>query len=650
MSISTTDRILIIKYIVSHSLFLGKLKDEYTGIVDFLEMIINLRMLPSSDSRCVDAYEDMLQHTVRNYDWDYDYVCIERFPELYNDYELFKKFISVSVHPILFSSDEVDRRKFINDINLQLSKVGLQLVGSDYYEQRIIYIIAPLSQICHQLPDGFPENTIPIYYDYTGEIRYPCLELKADNWNDWFVYQTKFLLVHHQSESSSYDVGLIKLMKRNETKTSTSLPHAFRQLTDDWCSIGMEYSYYEYLKEQFPSMYQSILYALRDTALYPSICELFEEDYCFNNSLIRKESHSINPAILLDSVRWMLQGINVENYYRFKYAFHPPYADADEPPIFLSFDFIYNTPFEQRIYGIIGKNGSGKTTLLSQIAQSFQLANANNISPSKPLYNKVISISFSAFNSFPTPQPDAKFNYRFLGLNNLKGDLKQNIRAELGVHLVNLNKKKRVGQWCSFLKEVLHDKLAQSLVEGAEDDNFYYDINVEQVMSQIEKLSSGENILIYIYTSLLDEIKQNTLILFDEPETHLHPNAISSLMQYMYKLLAEYNSFCILATHSPLVIQEIPSDNVKIFKREDDCLTVQPLAYETFSQDLSLLTECVFGDIPHNRYHYKLFEHLVGNMNGLSYDQIIGVLSNSARPLPLGARMILKTMIEKRDA
>ena len=81
-------------------------------------MIINLRALPSSDTRCVDAYEDMLQHTVRNYDWDYDYVCIERFPELYNDYELFRKFISVSVHPILFSSDEVDRRKFINDINL----------------------------------------------------------------------------------------------------------------------------------------------------------------------------------------------------------------------------------------------------------------------------------------------------------------------------------------------------------------------------------------------------------------------------------------------------------------------------------------------------------------------------------------------------
>lgn len=149
---------------------------------------------------------------------------------------------------------------------------------------------------------------------------------------------------------------------------------------------------------------------------------------------------------------------------------------------------------------------------------------------------------------------------------------------------------------------------------------------------------------------MLDEIKQNTLILFDEPETHLHPNAISSLMQYMYKLLAEYNSFCILATHSPLVIQEIPSDNVKIFKRDDDCLTVRPLAYETFSQDLTLLTESVFGDIPHNRYHYKLFEYLVKSMHDLNYDQIVEVLCNSGRPLPLGARMIIKTMIEKRDA
>lgn len=150
---------------------------------------------------------------------------------------------------------------------------------------------------------------------------------------------------------------------------------------------------------------------------------------------------------------------------------------------------------------------------------------------------------------------------------------------------------------------------------------------------------------IYIFSSLLDEIKHNTLILFDEPETHLHPNAISSLIQYMYNLLEQYNSFCILATHSPLVIQEIPSDNVIIFRREEEYLTVQPLSYETFSQDLSVITENVFGDISQERYHHKKLKDLARRYK--DYEKIITLLSNSGRPVPLGTKMLLKSMLLK---
>ena len=152
------------------------------------------------------------------------------------------------------------------------------------------------------------------------------------------------------------------------------------------------------------------------------------------------------------------------------------------------------------------------------------------------------------------------------------------------------------------MRDVLHEQLALLLTKEGEAD----EIDVDYVMGYLEKLSSGENLLIYIFSSLLDEIKQNTLILFDEPEMHLHPNAISCLIQYLYRLLEHYNSFCIMATHSPLVIQEIPSDNVIIFRREGDTLAVQPLPFETFSQDLTTVTESVFGNTSTSRYHYKV--------------------------------------------
>lgn len=645
MEMTEKQRITIIKFIINQPFFLGQYGEEEGGIVDFLEMIWELHTMPSTDGRFQSAYDDAWQHLVRNYDWDYEYVFTERFPSTYKDEETFKKFVSFSVHPSLFPNEE-QRRQFVETISTELGRYGYRLIGIDYFEQRIVYGITTATDVCDQLPEDIAENTIPIYFGVDTNRKYPSLELESDGWDDWFSYKTKFTLVYNKTAEDGRKIGSLKLMKRGTNETATVLPKEFVRLTEDWCSIGMEYSYYQTIKELFGTQYQSVLYALRDTAVFPSIYELFEEDPIFNNSLIRKEPYHSNPAPLLDSVRWRLQGVNVESYYKFKYSFKPSYTleDIEENYTTLDFDFAYNVPFEQRIFGVIGKNGSGKTTMLSKMASSFQSAGDKRIMPSKPLYNKVISISFSVFDTFPLPTGDARFNYRYLGLRDKKGDMLQVLRAELRAHITGINNKSRTHQWFSFLREVLHEQLAGILTQEGSFDK----IDVDKVMGYLEKLSSGENLLIYIFSSLLDEIKQNTLILFDEPEMHLHPNAISCLIQYMYRLLGHFNSFCIMATHSPLVIQEIPSDNVIIFRRVGDSLEVQPLPYETFSQDLTTVTESVFGDTSTNRYHYKILTYLANHVK--DYEKILSMLNNSGRPVPLGTRMLLKTMLEKKNA
>ena len=542
-------------------------------------------------------------------------------------------------------SNEDERRRFLDLINAELAKIGYRLVGTDYFEQRIVYSLAPATEVHDQLPNDIASNTIPFYFGSVAKRQYPCLELVPDAWDDWFTYKTKFALMAYRSSEEGLIIGYLKLMKRGANITKDVLPAEFLTLTEDWCSIGMDYSYYDTIKSVFGVQYQSVLYALRDTPVFPSIYELFEDDPCFNNSLIRHEPFNSNPAPLLDSVRWQLQGVNIESYYKFKYSFRPYYAeDVEENYTTLDFDFAYNVPFEQRVYGIIGKNGSGKTTMLSKMAQSFQSAGDKRIMPRKPLYNKVISISFSVFDTFPLPEGDARFNYRYLGLRDKPGDMLQNLRIELRAHLIGINNKSRMHQWFAFLRDVLHEQLALLLTKEGEAD----EIDVDYVMGYLEKLSSGENLLIYIFSSLLDEIKQNTLILFDEPEMHLHPNAISCLIQYLYRLLEHYNSFCIMATHSPLVIQEIPSDNVIIFRREGDTLAVQPLPFETFSQDLTTVTESVFGNTSTSRYHYKVLNLLAQRVK--DYDKIIEYLSNSGRPVPVGTKMLLKSMLQKQDA
>lgn len=641
MELTEKQRLKIIKFIVTQPSFLGNLAKEEGGIVEFLGMLWELRAMPSTDSRCSNAYDDAWQHLVRNDDWTFEQVFLDRFPATYKDVETFERFISICVHPSLFDDDEA-RSPLIEAINGELAKVGHKLVGSDYFEGRLVYVVAPSTEFRDQLPEDIAENDIPFYFGTQAVRRYPCFELVENGWNDWFTYYTKFLLRYKMAENSSAEIGMLKLMKRDVDKTATVLPAEFLKLSEDWCSIGMEYDYYDTLRKHFGTTYQSVLYALRDTALFPSFYEAFEDDPCFNNSLIRKEPYNSNPAPLLDSVRYRLQGINVDSYYKFSYEYEPSYAkkEGENHSTIIDFDFTYNVPFEQRIYGVIGKNGSGKTTMLSKMAQSFQMANDKCIMPRKPLYNKVISISFSVFDSFPLPVGNARFNYRYLGLKHKDGDMLKNLRTELRTHLIGINMKGRTINWCNFLREVLHEQLSAVITKEAGEDK----IDVEAVMNYLQKLSSGENLLIYVFTSLLDEIKQNTLILFDEPEMHLHPNAISSLIQYLYKLLEQYNSFCILATHSPLVIQEIPSDNVIIFKREKDHLVVQPLPYETYSQDLTTITEGVFGDVRPQRNHYKTLRRLVNRFK--DYDKIIELLNNSERPVPLGTRMLLKTMLK----
>ena len=64
-------------------------------------------------------------------------------------------------------------------------------------------------------------------------------------------------------------------------------------------------------------------------------------------------------------------------------------------------------------------------------------------------------------------------------------------------------------------------------------------------------MSSGERILLYNIFNILAKISFNSLIFFDEPETHLHPNAITELIAGLMFILETFQSFAIIATHSP---------------------------------------------------------------------------------------------------
>lgn len=641
LTIKPQDRINIIKKIIESESFLGDYKHQEGGLITFLEMIWDLRSMPSTDGRFSNARDDIWKHIVMNDDMSIEELFLDRLPSSYKDDDKFINLINATVHPSVVSDDE-KRDTFVLFINGLLTKFNYKLIIGDYFGTIPIYIFSDKVRLV-EMPKDIVVNVIPFYKPEYENKSYPCFVLNPDNWDDWYKWCTKFDFCYYPSQGSFVKIGALKIMKDDTNITKSVLPDHFTYLDSTFCSVGIEEKYYLNMKERLSDSYHSVFLALRDTAMFPTIRKEFEDHDCFKNSLLRDDK----PKQLLNSARYLLNGIDIRSYYKFSYSFLPPYCSQDDNNdnvVNFDFDFKYGSDFDQRIYALIGKNGTGKTTLLAQMANDFSKAKSKNIIPQKPLYNKVITISFSFFDKLPLPTANAQFNYTYLGLKgNNESDNSNVLEKKLNAALVLINRRNRSHIWHEIIRELFHDGINELLIDGK---NSLADIDIEKVMNVYKCFSSGENLLLYIISSLVSEINDNTLLLFDEPETHLHPNAISTLMNALYLLLDNFNSFCIIATHSPLVIQEISSRNIKVLKRNGNSLEIQHIGYETFAENLTTITNEIFGNREVAQYHTNIIKKIAEEKPKKTYEEILSLLQNGDIPTPLNVKLFIKEFLK----
>lgn len=84
-------------------------------------------------------------------------------------------------------------------------------------------------------------------------------------------------------------------------------------------------------------------------------------------------------------------------------------------------------------------------------------------------------------------------------------------------------------------------------------------------------------------------------MLIDEPEAHLHPPLLSAFVRALSDLLTNRNGIAVVATHSPVVLQEVPRSCVWKLQRSRDSLTAERPRIETFGENVGILTDEVFG-------------------------------------------------------
>lgn len=624
---------------------------DNNNIFNLLGEIFDLKSLPSEDPRFSNAYEDALQHLINNFDWNYEYVLTVRF-NVVNITKTFITFLNKIIHPNLRKNED-DIIKYYLLVNPYLLKEKLNYSLTSYSKGGLPIYEVTLYDEKNIIPPTIIENIIPFFIENepnglfdkknshkTPDIFPSFILVNNTRWNDYSNYSTYYLF-YYSTISNCSKIGPVKIIHKDVNNTRKILSEGFNQLNEKFCSLGQEFSYYENIKSLFDKTYKSILWALKDTGIFPDILEEFENENFFKNSLIRFDEQEQ----LLREVKYRLYDYNLKNLYSFKYTFKPTFA-KDKVDVY--FDFDGNKAIPSRIFALIGKNGTGKTQLITSLPIAISNKKDDVFSPRTPLFGKVIAVSYSAFDTFEIPNKTYDFNYVYCGLKDPKGDLYSEKGLKLRFHhsWKNIVNKNRSEKWVNLLSIFLDEDLINEFIIESEV-YLEFKVNIEGFNNVSKKLSSGQSILLYIITEIVSNIRYDSLIIYDEPETHLHPSAISQLINVIYELTNEFQSYCIMATHSPLIVRELTSRNVFVMERDNDVLSIRKPVFETFGENLTIITENIFGNNVIPNQYKKILQKLV-NLNK-SYDEILSMISSENTPISLNTRIYLKSIINEKS-
>ncbi|MCY1074111.1 AAA family ATPase [Archangium lansingense] len=126
-------------------------------------------------------------------------------------------------------------------------------------------------------------------------------------------------------------------------------------------------------------------------------------------------------------------------------------------------------------------------------------------------------------------------------------------------------------------------------------------------------LSSGQVALMRFAVQAIGSIQQGSLILMDEPETHLHPNFISVLIEVLHTILEATRSCAIIATHSAYIVREVPRSRVLVFRVQDEAAEVSHPRLQTFGSSIDSISQFVFGDSEIEHLHETLLTKWLSN-------------------------------------
>ena len=476
------------------------------------------------------------------------------------------------------------------------------------------------------------------------------LYLMKTDWNDWWEYENLyrvFIMLH----DNLLELGSTKIAQQG-SNPNPRIPASFQSLPDGVFSLGQDEYYYESIKALGSKTRNNILTALNDVAFNLDLLKKYRNEEVLKKSLLR----SIPSNMVRNQFNRIAHGGARLTKYQFSYISQP--EENTITPVKLDFNVLPESIPATNIHVLIGRNGVGKTTLLTKMIRAIikgtnKIPNIGEIQfdgqKEKNQFSQVIFVSFNPFDE-PIIKTESQ---RFVSIGLPKGiyssqKLSQdtlahaffesflnciiNARAELLKDTFSKIETDPIFSKIGIVKYLKNDPTPYSIERTQKDET--------EIKETFKSLSSGHKIVLLSLTQLVEKVEEKTIVFFDEPEGHLHPPLLAAYIFALSHLLMQKNGVAIIATHSPVILQEVPKSCVWKLRRNGKYLKADRLSIESYGQDIgSLITE-VFGlEVMNSGYHNLLHGFVE---DGLSYDDILKKLSYQ---LGSEGRCVLQEMI-----
>lgn len=343
------------------------------------------------------------------------------------------------------------------------------------------------------------------------------------------------------------------------------------------------------------------------------------------------------------------------------------------------------SPLSDRCHAIIGRNGVGKSQLLRELiielgkrldrtdhspftSNATPRGSNTRLFPEDFRVNRILALSWDSQSPFPTQaRLDSHLEYLYFDMrdkglessdvasitasNTLASQLVQLLREQLG----------DLGQGLKRLQATLRplfnsedlavavrrtdssggfDWLSLRNLRGSSEGRqleHFGNLEASLAPKRISddgtpvELSSGERAFLAFGIRCAARVETGTLLILDEPETHLHPTLVSDFMRVLTALLEETRSTALLATHSPFIVRELPARCVHVLRNDKEGTpSISSAFLRTFGASVDALAADIFEDAESSQLNRDVAKAIAES--GLSSDEISQLYGRELSP------------------